>query len=71
MGGLQKVISAKVTKQFSDPEVEYLLRCNPDRLNRNLSPFYTRPLYAYTKAQVGGRENELSNIRRADKAANV
>lgn len=36
-----------------------------------LSRFYTRPVYQYTKAECGGREHELQNVRRARKAANI
>lgn len=28
-----------------------------------LSPFYTRPIYQYTKAECGGRDHELLNVR--------
>lgn len=53
MGDLHKIIKAK-DKKFSDPEFEFLLVCDVNRLSHNLSPFYTRPAYAYTKASVGG-----------------
>lgn len=36
-----------------------------------LSRFYTSPVYQYTKAECGGRDHELQNIRRARKAANI
>lgn len=36
-----------------------------------LSPFYTKPVYQYTKAECGGRDHELQNVRRARKAANI
>ena len=36
-----------------------------------LSRFYTRPVYQYTKAECGGRDHELQNVRRARKAANI
>ena len=52
MGDLQRVIKAK-DKQFSDPEFEALLRIEPTKLSRNLSPFFTRPAYQSTKAEVG------------------
>ena len=29
---------------------------------KELSPFYTRPVYQYTKAECGGREHELQNV---------
>ena len=53
MGDLHKLIKAK-DKKFSDPEFEFLLMCDVSKLSRDLSPFYTRPAYAYTKAEVGG-----------------
>lgn len=53
MGDLHKVIKAK-DKKFSDPEFEALLRIEPTKLSRNLSSFFTRPAYQYTKAEVGG-----------------
>lgn len=28
-----------------------------------LSRFYTRPVYQYTKAECGGRDHELLNVR--------
>lgn len=28
-----------------------------------LSPFFTRPVYQYTKAECGGRDHELLNVR--------
>lgn len=55
MGDLHKIIKAK-SKRFSDPEVEYLLTTNPENLSRDLSPFFTRPVYQYTKAECGGHE---------------
>lgn len=36
-----------------------------------LSRFYTSPVYQYTKAECGGREHELQNVRRARKAADI
>ena len=36
-----------------------------------LSPFYTRPVYQYTKAECGGREYELQNVRRTRQTANI
>lgn len=36
-----------------------------------LSRFYTSPVYQYTKAECGGREHELQNVRRARKATNI
>lgn len=36
-----------------------------------LSKFYTSPVYQYTKAECGGRDHELQNVRRARKAADI
>lgn len=36
-----------------------------------LSRFYTSPVYQYTKAECGGRDHELQNVRRARKAADI
>ena len=36
-----------------------------------LSRFYTSPVYQYTKAECGGRDHELQNVRRARKATNI
>lgn len=36
-----------------------------------LSRSYTSPVYQYTKAECGGRDHELQNVRRARKAANI
>lgn len=36
-----------------------------------LSLFYTKPVYQYTKAECGGRDHELQNVRRARKAADI
>lgn len=49
-------------KKMSDPEFEGLLRIDPDRLSRNLSPFFIRPAYDHTKAPVGGIHHELSDV---------
>lgn len=49
-------------KKYSDPEFAGLLLIDPCKLNHNLSPFYTRPAYAYTKAAVGGLYNEISDL---------
>ena len=55
----------KVTdKKYSDPEFEKLLRVDPYTLKHNLSPFFTRPAYVYTKAAVGGITDGLSNVQR-------
>jgi hypothetical protein len=55
MGDLHRIVKAK-NKKRSDPEFEYLLTTNPEKLSRKLSPFFTRPVYAYTKAEVGGHK---------------
>lgn len=56
MGSLHRIIKAK-DKKFSDPEFTKLLRdSDTGKLNHDLSPFFTRPLYAYTKAEVGGHK---------------
>jgi len=47
-------IPRSMDKKFSDACFEALLRINPSDLSRNLSSFYTRPAYQYTKAEVGG-----------------
>lgn len=52
MGDLHRIMKAK-DKQFSDPEVEYLLKVNPEKLSHKLSGAFTRPAYAHTKAEVG------------------
>ena len=53
MGDVHRIMRVK-DKKFSDPEFEFILRCDVSKLSRDLSPFYTRPAYAYTKAEVGG-----------------
>lgn len=47
-------IPRSIDKKFSDSCFEALLRMDPSDLSRNLSSFYTRPAYQYTKAEVGG-----------------
>ena len=53
MGDRHRIPKLK-DKKFSDPEFEVLLRIEPNKLKHNLSPFFTRPAYQYTKAEVGG-----------------
>lgn len=60
MGDLHRIIKAR-DKKFSDPEFEKLLRdADTGKLKHELSPFLTRPVFAYTKASVGGHESWLS-----------
>ena len=57
MGDLHRIIKAR-DKKFSDPEFEKLLRdADTGKLKHKLSPFFTRPVYAYTKAEVGGHKS--------------
>lgn len=50
-------------KPYSDPEFERTLRDSDNgKLKHNLSPFFVRPLYQYTKAEVG----RVPNLRRAN-----
>ena len=50
-------------KSYSDPEFERTLRdSDKGRLKHNLSPFFTRPAYQYTKVAVGGIRNGLQNL---------
>lgn len=53
MGDKHSIPKAK-DKKFSDPEFEVLLRIKPEKLKHHLNPFFTRPAYKYTKAEVGG-----------------
>lgn len=60
MGDKNRIIRVK-DKKFSDPEFEKLLRDSDNgKLRHDLSPFFTRPAYVYTKAAVGGHESWLS-----------
>ena len=61
MGDLHRIVRAK-DKKFSDPGFEQLLRIDPQKLKHNLSLFFIRPAYQYTKAEVGG----VPNLRRAN-----
>lgn len=56
MGDVHRIPKAKERK-FSDTEVERLLRIDPQRLRHDLSSFFTRPAYQYTKAEIGGIVN--------------
>lgn len=58
MGDKNRIIRAK-DKKISDPEFETLLKISPEKLRHNLSPFFTRPAYQYTKSEVGS----VSDIR--------
>ena len=54
MGGRHRIPKSK-DKKFSDPKFEALLRIEPEKLKHHLNnPFFTRPAYKYTKAEVGG-----------------
>lgn len=66
MGDLHKIVKAK-DKKFSDPGFEQLLRMNPEKISKYRSPFFSRPAYQYTKAEVG----DVSNLRRVDEASDV
>ena len=60
MGDVHRIIKAK-DKKFSDAAFEKLLRdSDKGRLSSKLSPFFTRPVYAYTKAAVGGHKSWLT-----------
>lgn len=70
MGDVHRLIRCR-DKKFGDTEFEKLLTINPCRLERRLSPFFTRPAYQYTKAEVGGVSDDLSNVRRIDPLTNI
>lgn len=61
MGDRNRIVKTK-DKKFSDPGFEQLLRIDPQKLKHNLSPFFVRPLYQYTKAEVG----RVPNLPRAN-----
>ena len=62
MGDLHRIIKAR-NKKFSDPEFEKVLRdSDSGRLSHDLSAFFTRPVYAYTKASVGGYKGNVQNV---------
>ncbi len=46
-----------------DKEIIFNLIDKGKLQSKGLSPFYTRPIYQYTKAECGGREHELLNVR--------
>ncbi len=53
----------KICKDWNDPSFAKLLRdMEKGKVNKNLSSFYTRPVYAYTKAKVGDIGDELPNV---------
>ena len=62
----------RLNKDYNDISIEMI--CNDldaGLLPEHLSPTYTRPVYAYTKAAVGGVSDELSDLRRAHNLRNV
>ena len=61
MGDVHR-IPKSTERKFSDPGFEQLLRIEPQKLKHNLSPFFVRPLYQYTKAEVG----RVPNLQRAN-----
>ena len=52
MGDVHRIPRSK-DKAYSDPCFEGLLTIEIDRLSKKLSPFFTRPAYAYTKQEIG------------------
>lgn len=45
----------RLTKDRMDPEVVRIFSAmDAGKLKHNLSPFFTRPLYQHTSAEVGG-----------------
>ena len=46
-----------------DKEIIFNLIDKGKLQSTELSPFYTRPIYQYTKAECGGRDHELLNVR--------
>lgn len=61
MGDVHRIPRA-TDKKHSDPEFERLLSIEPAKLSRNFSQFYIRPVYQYTKAEVG----RVPDLRRAN-----
>lgn len=61
MGDTHRIPRA-TDKKYSDTEFERLLSIEPAKLSRNFSQFYIRPVYQYTKAEVG----RVPNLRRAN-----
>ncbi len=56
-------MSRRFVKSYSDPEfIRLLYDMDQDRVYHNLKPAFTRPAYAYTKSEVGGIGNEVSNV---------
>ncbi len=57
----------RIARDFSDPAfVKLLGDADRGKLKHNLSPFLTRPAYAYTSAAVGGIGDGVSNVRRTN-----
>ena len=50
-------IPKSTDKKYSDSCFEQLLRVDPKFLPRNNNPFFSRPAYQYTKAEVGRVQN--------------
>lgn len=62
----------RLNKDYNDISIEMICKdLDCGLLPEHLSPTYTRPVYAYTKAAVGGVSDELSNLRRAHNLRNV
>ena len=62
----------RITKDWIDPDFQHVLWASDNGgLRHNLSPAFTRPAYACTKASVGGISNGVQNLRRANKASNI
>lgn len=53
----------RLTKEFEDIEVTKLFRdFDHGNVSHALSPAFTRPVYAYTKASVGGYKGNVQNV---------
>lgn len=51
MGDTHRIPKAK-DRKYSDPEFAKLLSVDPKTLSHKGNSFFTRPAYAYTKAEV-------------------
>ena len=48
----------RLSKEGQAPEVLKIFKeIDTGRIDHNLSPFFTRPLYAHTKAEIGGNKD--------------